>query len=207
MPETALWLAFCISVLVPSKHSTYLLMVSRRKVTCISSAVFVSIWLLCCIQECPTQLSFAAAMSLAAEDDGTAWPTNPRCSLQALRGRGLRQSTLRMGPRFRSYAGPSMIDPFSVLHPTMLLGHQAGQNSPDLDAAYAMMASLVSDLDGPNSMSHPGAYSGSQSCHAEQLNVPPALHGQLILASLFRFDIQCALTRNESVVLQMASTL
>lgn len=108
---------------------------------------------------------YFAAMSLAAEDEeellripahssenpyGSRRPRQPYASRP--RGSGL---------RFEE----SLTDPFAVLHPTRLLRNSHSASHIDSDAAYAMMAALMSDFDEPNGASHIGAGTGDPVCH------------------------------------------
>ena len=118
-----------------------------------------------------------AAMSLAAEDEEESmrfpsrfpsrfparFPSRP----QGMHDRGLRQQHFATERHTDSGTGAGLTDPFALLHPTMLLGHSRSASQPNLDAAYAMMASLMAEYDEPNGAAHIGAGTGTfQNCPA-----------------------------------------
>lgn len=107
-----------------------------------------------------------AAMSLAAEDEEESmrfpsrFPSRVPSRPQGMHGRGLRQQHFAAERHMGSGAGAGLTDPFALLHPTLLLGHSRSASQPNLDAAYAMMASLMAEYDEPNGAAHIGAGTG-----------------------------------------------
>ena len=111
-----------------------------------------------------------AAMSLAAEDEEESmrfpsrfpshFPSRFPSSSQGMHARGLRQQHFATDRHMGSGAGAGLTDPFALLHPTLLLGHSRSASQPNLDAAYAMMASLMTEYDEPNGAAHIGAGTG-----------------------------------------------